>query len=181
MHIMIDLETLSSNSNAAVIQIGAVAFGLAHIGPEFKATIDIADAMKYGEVSPSTLKWWMSQSDSARTSAMSGTTPLVDALHDLNAFIEAQGKDVQFWAHATFDFPVIMNAYNACGVKPAIPYKKMRDLRTLEMFWSDFIAWEAREGTHHDALDDAKFQASHAQLMLREADTALQRRQDEAA
>ena len=178
-HIMIDLETLSSNSNAAVIQIGATVFDLTSMGPDFKATIDVEDAMRYGEVSPSTLKWWMSQSEEARKSSMGGEETLISALQGLNTFIAAQG-DVLFWAHATFDFPVIMNAYNAAKVKAGIPYKKMRDLRTLETFWSDFIVWEPRGGVHHDALDDAKFQARHAQLMLCEADTALQRRKDAA-
>lgn len=181
LHVMLDLETLSSNSNAAVIQIGAVAFDLSSMGPNYKATIDIADAMKHGEVSPSTLKWWMTQSDAARTSSMSGITTTADALNGLNTFITSLGDpyELQFWAHATFDFPVIMSAYNAAGIKAAIPYKRTRDLRTLESFWSDFIAWDARDGTHHDALDDALFQAKHAQLMLREADTALQRRSDD--
>ncbi len=178
---MIDLETLSSNSNAAVIQIGAAAFGLAHIGPTYKATIDVADAMKYGEVSPSTLKWWMGQADAARASAMDGDQSLAQALQGLNGFINSLSGEHEFWAHATFDFPVIMSAYNAVGIKAAIPYKKTRDLRTLESFYGQFITWEPREGIHHDALDDALYQARHAQLMLREADTAIQRRADDAA
>ena len=178
MHVMIDLETLSSNSTAAIIQIGAVAFDLSSIGPTYKSSIDIADALKHGEASASTIKWWMEQSDAARASAMTGQESLVRALQGLNGFVNGLPGEHEFWAHATFDFPVLMNAYNATGVANAIPFRRTRDLRTLESIFGQFITREARSGVHHDALDDAMFQARHAQLMLREADTALQRRID---
>lgn len=51
----------------------------------------------------------------------------------------------------------------------------MCDLRTLEFVAGDFIKWEKREGIHHDATDDAIFQAKHAQKMLRVVDTMQQR------
>lgn len=179
-HVMIDLETLSSNSHAAIIQIGACVFDLKEIHQGFRAAIKPDDAMRFGEVSGATLKWWMEQEDAARKSVMSGTDALETALRSLNTFVEScGGKGACFWAHATFDFPILMNAYEKVGIKPSLSYKRMRDLRTLEDFFGRFITWDERTGTHHDALDDARYQAHHAQKMLRIADTTIQRQIDD--
>lgn len=181
-HIMIDLETLSSNSDAAIIQIGAIAFsanrGLLD-GEGFRVTVDFEDAMKYGSISGSTLKWWMDQDNAARASVTGGTVKLHEALGFLNNYIGKFPGDLQFWAHATFDFPILQNAYSKVGLRSALPYKKMRDLRTLEEVAGEFITWDKRQGIAHDALDDAKFQALHAIKMLQEIDTMQQRRRDQ--
>lgn len=163
-HVMLDLETLSSSSKAAVIQIGAVVFDLEELHSVFKATIGVADAKKYGEVSNDTLD-----------SAFSGTDSLAIALDKFTTFVNKVPGKPKFWAHATFDFPIIANAYRATGNKFCIPYRDMCDLRTLEFVAGDFIKWEKREGIHHDATDDAIFQAKHAQKMLRVVDTMQQR------
>lgn len=75
-HVMLDLETLSSSSKAAVIQIGAVVFDLEELHSVFKATIGVADAKKYGEVSNDTLD-----------SAFSGTDSLAIALDKFTTFV----------------------------------------------------------------------------------------------
>lgn len=168
-HIMIDLETLGNHSDAAIIQIGAVVFDLEQLGESFKATIDIEDAMRHGKVTASTLKWWMQQSEDARQSVMSGTEKLSDALERLNEFVKKIGGKKQFWSHATFDFPILSNAFKATGKQNAIQFRECRDLRTLESFYGDRIGWYAREGIHHDALADCIFQAMNTQLMLRVA------------
>lgn len=80
LNCMIDLETLSSSPRAAIIQIGATIFDEETIFTKHKATIDIEDAMKYGEVSASTLKWWLRQSEAARDSAFYGEELLPDRL-----------------------------------------------------------------------------------------------------
>lgn len=75
----------------------------------------------------------------------------------------------QFWSHATFDFPVLTSAYLATDLKSAIPHRRCRDMRTIEMFFGNKIEWPTREGVHHDALDDAIFQTIAVQRMLKVA------------
>lgn len=167
-HLMLDLETLSSSPRAAIIQIGAVVFTEDEIGgPGFKATIKLESAMCHGEVSASTLRWWMQQSDAARKSVISGQDSLTVALVNLAAFIQQLPQETLFWSHATFDFPVLISGHLALDLPYPIPHKQQRDLRTLEMFYGGSIEWDDRGGVHHDALDDAKYQALHAQRMLR--------------
>lgn len=180
-HIMVDLETLSSSPTAAIIQIGAVVFNIKELGPVFKVTIDLQSAMANGEVSASTLRWWMSQSDKARESVMNGDPSLFDALTSFRRWVLYQAgisshsygdeakNEFKFWAHATFDFPILESASRSSNV--ALPYhhRQCRDLRTLEEFYGNRIEWPSRAGVHHDALDDAIYQARCAALMLQHA------------
>lgn len=109
-HVMLDLETLSTQANAAIIGIGAVWFD-PH-GEQFKAEsaqeaaefgtslpydrfplcferiIDIQSCLDAGfAVSASTLKWWSEQSDEARRVAFSGEVGLREALNDFADFL----------------------------------------------------------------------------------------------
>ena len=88
--VMLDLETIGQHSNAVIVSIGAVFFNplTGNIGAEFYQVIDIEDAMKYGEVDGSTLKWWMKQNDDARSIFNTNDTmPLKDALLEFNEWI----------------------------------------------------------------------------------------------
>jgi hypothetical protein len=108
-HVMLDLETLSTQANAAIIAIGACWFDphgeqfkeepVSHSAVEkpeyaslfplcFERTIDIQSCIDAGfAVSGSTLKWWMEQGDEARRYAFSGETGLREALNDFTDFL----------------------------------------------------------------------------------------------
>lgn len=180
MHVMLDLETMSSESDAAIVQIGAVGFDLGAIGRTFKVNIDPEDAKLYGSVSHATMDWWDKQLEETRTSVFTGGKDLQLGLSNFTYWVkDFFNDDIQFWAHATFDFPILDHAYKQLGLQNPVKYRKARDLRTLESFFGKLITWEKREGVHHDALDDAIFQAKHPQSMLRVWDTALQRHIDD--
>lgn len=161
-HGMIDIETLDTNPTASIIQIGIVDID----GNYEKWTIDLDDSLKHGTISGETLKFWLRQGDKARASISCGGWSLRGALLDLNSFIEL--NRVEFlWSHATFDIPILTNAFKQVGLEPAWDFKKLRDLRTIEHFTGDKITWKAREGVHHDALSDAEYQIEHLKLMLK--------------
>ena len=90
VNVMLDLETLSTSTDAAVIAIGAVAFdeNAVHTDESFYVAIDLNDAIYHGHVSGDTLKWWMWQSSEAKKASFEGTTPVVNALVQFNNFIE---------------------------------------------------------------------------------------------
>ena len=160
--IMLDLETLGTRHNAVIISIGACYFNrdTGEIGGRFSVNVN---PDRFGDkftMDYETVKWWFAQSQAARDSAMSDPIGLDEALRRLNSFVTYK-DDVVLWSHATFDVPILMNAFDTLGIKFAVPYRNTRDLRTL-MDLADHRSETPREGTHHNALDDATFQATYA-------------------
>lgn len=159
--VMLDLETLGTSHDALIVQIGACVFDrmTGEIGETFKKTMSapLASKEKFS-VDYDTVKWWMNQSDAARASVMNGDTYLPEALIELKSFL--WGDDTLVWSHATFDMPILQHAFGVFGIKE-LPYRNMRDLRTL-VDLAKYTTRLERGGVHHDALDDAKFQAAYA-------------------
>ena len=163
-HVMIDLETLDTAATAAIVSIGAVFFDPDHneLGDTFYRTIDVASVLGHGfSVSGDTLKWWLQQSDAARSMFASGSD-VGTVLDELAAFLGSEGKpeDLKVWGNgAAFDNVILSNAFTA--TKRATPWRFWNDrcYRTVKALHPEvpFV----REGTHHNALDDAISQAKH--------------------
>lgn len=163
-HVMIDLETLDTAATAAIVAIGAVFFDPDHneLGDTFYRAIDVSSVLGHGfSVSGDTLKWWLQQSDEARQVFANGNE-IGTVLDELAVFLESQGKteSVKVWGNgAAFDNVILANAFSA--TKRTTPWR----------FWNDrcYRSFKAlhpevpfvREGTHHNALDDAISQAKH--------------------
>lgn len=162
--VMIDFETFGNGKNACVVQVGAVYFNRRNgqIQDEFKVNIDAQSCIESGgEFDASTVYWWLSQSPEAIKSILA--EPRVDirkAMMDLNLFL-TQADNI--WSHATFDFVILTETLKRLGIKPNFRYQAARDIRTLTDLakLSTKDPQFAREGTHHDALDDCKFQVKY--------------------
>lgn len=163
-HCMIDLETLGSNPKAPVIQIGLVFFTRQGILLRSQLSIDFDDAIKYGEVDGSTIKWWLQQERQAQDNLFVNTRPIGEVADTIEKLIEAQNANF-YWSHATFDFPILLSMFRALGRKYPLPHKRCFDLRTLE-FLAGPIDWDKRTGVHHSAVDDAEYQAAHTIKLL---------------
>ena len=163
-HCMIDLETLGSNPSAPIIQVGMVFFTREGINLKAQTTIDFEEALKYGEADGSTIAWWLKQSKEAQDKLFTNINTMQEATTIIEKLVEAQNANF-YWAHATFDFPVLQSWFRKQNKKYPLPYKRCLDLRTLE-FLAGKPAWEERKGTHHNALDDAVYQAEHAIKLL---------------
>lgn len=166
---MIDFETLGTGTSACVIQMGACYFGEMHELPEvrtFKCNVDPNDAVNNGAVIDApTVLWWLAQSEDARKSVTSGERlPELEAYQALNDFLS---KADEVWSHATFDFVILTEALKRYGLKPKFHYRAARDIRTLVALSTVDTKSLKREGTHHDALDDAIFQAAYCLEMLK--------------
>lgn len=164
-NVMVDLETLGNGSNAVIIAIGAVEFDTeSGLGRVFYANIDPQSCVNAGLVMDvSTVMWWMKQSDQARAAFDKPSTTLTEAL---KAFFEWYPEDANMWGNgATFDNVILSNAYKATGLNRPWPYWADRCYRTLKALHPDIAA--ARTGTHHNALDDATTQATHAIQILK--------------
>ena len=163
-HCMIDIETLSTRPNAAVLSIGAVLFDFKNltIGDLFIQSIDMEQAV--GHVDLGTVKWWMKQSDDARRDASSGKFSPTQVLTALAEWIEAEmveKKSRCMWGNgASFDLVILESQYRAVGIDTPWDFWGHRCYRTIKSLYPNVEA-DPRRGTHHNALDDAIFQVEH--------------------
>jgi DNA polymerase III epsilon subunit-like protein len=155
MHIMLDLETLGTTPGCAIVSIGACAFSMDGLGEEFYTVVDIEKNV--GDLSPSTVKWWMGQSDEARAVFSTQGVHIAEALSSFAAFWKR--CDGEFlWGHgAGFDAPILEAAYVVLGYQAPFKFFNSRDTRTLYALADTYP--KRSTGTRHNALDDAKAQA----------------------
>lgn len=167
-HIMVDLETMGTGSNAAIIAIGAVGInddGI--IDNKFYCVVDLASAVEHGGVvDASTEKWWSEQSPEARVILDDPNVERVTIEQALFAFakwfrdIGATRHKTQVWGNGSdFDNVILMNAYKRLDLdQPWSPFNN-RCYRTLKNLAPSLVI--ERIGTHHNALNDAESQAAH--------------------
>lgn len=168
IQIVIDLETYSTNSNAAIVQIGAVAFDAStgEITAEFKINVDPKSCTDAGlSVDIETMEWWSGQSREAQKSITQAPRySILDALTAFASWVREQTsyKHARIWSHATFDFVILANAFKAVGMKMPYSHRSARDLRTIvDLARVEYWKWDRGEGVHHDALDDCRFQVRY--------------------
>lgn len=162
-NIMIDLETLGLRAGCRVLSIGAVEFSAEGLGREFYTVLDADDQTKLF-VDPETEAWWARQSREARRVF---TDPKVPTSEGLRAFNEWLGNITSIsyrnvWGNgADFDQPILAAVYAMHAPELTLPWKwGSRCYRTLKNLYPSVKL--DRQGTYHNALDDAKSQAEHA-------------------
>jgi len=161
-HIMFDLETFGTAPGSVLRSIGAVAFdpwGEGH-GKEFYANIDRASCEALGlKVDPATEKWWAGQSREAENQLLANPVALTDVVKSFHDFFRASGAEYVWCQGANFDSVLWEAAAKATGVK-FMPWKfwNVRDTRTAYHLAKFNEKSVAREGTYHNALDDARHQ-----------------------
>lgn len=169
-NVMLDLETVSTSSNAAIISIGAIFFDplTGELGAEFHQPIDLESAMQHGVADASTVAWWMKQSDEARKIFNhKDSCGLEVALYDFTDWVHQHGPEVQVWGNgATFDNVILSNAYDSISYTRPWLYANDRDVRTVVELGRTLCNINPKkhlpfEGTEHNALDDAKHQARY--------------------
>lgn len=160
--VMIDFETFGNGKDKCICQVGAVYFDrvTGELGKEFKANIDARTHQKLGGVlDADTVYWWLQQSEQARASVLAPGLDIVAAMTELNQFLSDAAR---IWSHATFDFVTLVDTLKQLGVKPSFSYRVGLDLRTLTTLAGVTADGFVREGTHHDGLEDAKYQVKYA-------------------
>jgi len=120
-------------------------------------------------LNPETVKWWDGQNAEAKkilTEVDGGGEHLRDALNKLTEYLsQFDLKKVRVWGNGSdFDNAILANCYAAIGSNQPWEFWNNRCYRTLKSLQPQVKL--ARQGTYHNALDDAKSQATHAlQLM----------------
>jgi hypothetical protein len=169
--IMIDLETLATSPNAAVLTIGAVRFdpfGDDISDPKcqklyIKVDLDSCDELNL-EVNDDTIAWWASQSKEAQEEAFNpeGRIHVREAFNQLYKFSWGAKR---VWSHgASFDTVICENIFRK--LKKAVPWKfwEVRCTRTLFDLGMDPRRPPVLK---HHALEDAWNQAVGVQNVYR--------------
>lgn len=164
-HIMVDIETLSTRSNAVILSIGAVQFDLkGNILEKFHEGIDISTCVERGlHIDGDTIRWWLGQSkENIERLLKLQCSSLGTVLKIFEECFALMDKDKTcIWSHGSnFDLVVLENAYRALGTKVWWKYSNVRDTRTL--FDLANYKYVAKGG--HDALEDARSQAEAVAL-----------------
>jgi hypothetical protein len=179
--IMLDLETMSSRPNAAVISIGAVVFDyhlpwLLH--EEFYAVLEQKEQQDQYDrhVSASTFTWWCNQSAEARAVLQAYNDVPVQAesitlvLLRFSEYARRQRPSLDgVWGNGSdFDNVILHGLYNAVGIACPWRYSQSRCYRTLKTLLPDCpLPQRGEDEPAHHALGDAKYQARCAQALLR--------------
>ncbi len=155
--IMLDLETMGTNSNAAIIAIGAVRFDK-KVTDKFYEVVTLQSCVDAGlEMDASTVMWWMDQSKEARDQFKRDGIKLKFALFQFAAWA---GEGAEVWGNgASFDNAILANAYSKCGLEQPWAFYNDRCYRTVKSMNKDIKL--KRVGTYHNAVDDAESQALH--------------------
>lgn len=165
-HFMVDLETLGNSPNAPVFDIGVV-----HFDPQAREILGHTEiAVRITEsdgIDPSTVAWWMQQSEPARLAAASkietGQRPEA-AYAELSRFIHDRcpsRREVRVWGNgATFDNVILDARYRKLGITPAWTYSGHRCFRTLVNLLPSKVEGVERVGVYHSGLDDAMYQTN---------------------
>lgn len=172
-HVMLDLETVSTQPNARIIAIGAVKFAPDKgVYDKFYQAVKVfplepwiyshIDGMGF-HVDHQTIKWWTQQSPEAR--AVFTDPNAVDIDYVLDVFstwllLEDAVETVHLWGNgASFDNVILAQAYRLRNIDMPWKFWNDRCYRTVKNLYPN-VHME-RRGTHHNALDDAETQAEH--------------------
>jgi hypothetical protein len=162
-NIMLDLETMGTCPDAAIIAIGAVSFGKNFIESRFYEVIDLDSCVDGGGImEASTVLWWLVQNDAARKAITSEGVSLLTGLQHFNAWCATLGdkKDLLVWGNGSDFDNVLLNAtYARLGMALPWYYYNNRCYRTIKNLYPDIKI--TRAGTKHNALNDAENQANH--------------------
>jgi hypothetical protein len=166
LDVMCDLETMDTTLGAAIVAIGAVEFDLnkVEIGRQFYITLDLTSAIEYGlRMDPDTIKWWMRQDEKVQRAVARPQADMYNGLQMFAGWLSECGptNEIKVWGNdPAFDNGMLQLAFKAARVEQPWKFWNNRCLRTYRSLWPSIEA-DARQGTHHNALDDALYQAEH--------------------
>ncbi|MDX5369234.1 MAG: 3'-5' exoribonuclease [Alphaproteobacteria bacterium] len=183
--VMLDLETLSTRKNAIILTIGAIKFDplgditqglhdptsideLKERCPDhFYMKVNIESCRQLGmHADADTIKWWSTKPLEVKEEALGGIDrePIQVMLDKL--YFWFSGAEAVWSNGATFDIPIISDAYNMIGRKAPWKYWNERCVRTaLHLGKTEPV--KPPRGQHHHPLFDCYYQTIGVQRALR--------------
>ena len=173
-NVMFDLETLSTDYNAAIIQIGACKFDTenGNILDKFLVNVSMRDTTAKGfHVDSDTIQWWNNQNPEVLKMCMVDPVLLEEALEEFSKWYG--NESMMTWCNgANFDFPILTTSYKYFKMKTPWKYWHVSDYRTvvnLSGITKEELDLKREElgATYHNALDDSIFQTKMLVEMLK--------------
>ena len=119
--VVLDLETLSTRSNAAIVSIGAVAIDNLEIVDTFYINVDAKTCKEAGlHIDPLTVEWWSQQDMVARQALTVDPVPLDEAIDTIND-IREELSDLPLSLGKFPDFPNPIATRTETGQEVAPP------------------------------------------------------------
>lgn len=161
LHASIDIETLDLEPTAVVLSIGVALFTEdGEIVDTFYRVLDKDSQKDAGRtVRKSTLEWWEQQGDAARRVLTADGAPVSQVIAELATFLSRPLSGV--WGYGSdFDNVTVSSLCRSFGLDVPWHYKLNRCGRTVAALPppGSFVSPQ-RVGVHHNAVDDAIYQA----------------------
>ena len=166
--ISIDLETLGTNVDSAIVQIGACIYDTEEdkVVDTFNAVISYPEN-DHINVTSGTLKFWLHQMHInpeavAKVFYSPATTSLLEAFNRLFEFVKSNNKAAErVYANGTkFDLGMLEYQFKQNGIVVPWAHNADRCMRTLRDIVGH-IEFDAPNLVPHDALSDAIWQAMY--------------------
>lgn len=170
-HLMFDIESMSTEPDAAILTIGAVPFNPRGWDDEeslrAKAKLFGPITLESNEaanrhISAGTVEWWLQQNPEAIKALFDHPVNLAAALSDFAKWIAAQRPALtHVWANSpNFDCTITERAMRALKITWPFKFYQYLDLRTIKFAaYPDGDCPKIGVGTAHNAVDDAIRQA----------------------
>lgn len=165
MDCMLDLESLGTRPDCAILTLGAIKFdpfNLDKFGDGIYFRIDVDEQLSLGrQVQEDTLEWWMRQAEDVREEALgeSDRISLTSMYQQLNRFLVGVNN---IWCQGpAFDIVILENIYRQMSWPTPWQFWQIRDSRTLFGVHGD--PREKNKVGLHNALEDCVSQATAVQ------------------
>ena len=162
-NVMVDLETLDTQPSAIILSIGACLVTHGEPSVPFYRSISVDSCVDAGMTeSASTRKFWDNQPAEARAVFTDpNQIPVIQALGDFAEYLRSFGSgSVRVWGNGSdFDNVILADAYRRFGFDLPWRFYNNRCFRTVRKLIGAGMVEPERQGTYHNALDDAQHQA----------------------
>lgn len=161
--VMVDIETLGLQPSSVILSIGAVVFDSHMLGDFY---VELKHNQPGRTCDLETINWWNQQT----IPIPNGTDSLYSGLDKFRSWVNQikASSELEIWANGTdFDITILTHAVRQLDDFP-VPWKynAVRDYRTLYKLFPEVKRPEMDSSKKHNALEDAKHQAAHAELIF---------------
>ena len=159
-HVMVDIETHSTQTFAAIASVAAAVFDPHKPGitAAFYANVTKDSCEELGlHFDPKVAEWWSRQDQKVRDALLDDQKPIERVLQDFKSWFHNNGATHVWSQGASFDVPILANAFSMMGVSTPWNFMYVRDTRTIYDV-ADFDVSTVKRGAKHEAASDVMFQ-----------------------
>lgn len=136
--LMVDIETLGTDTNSTIIQIAGAYFDIetGEVGRKISLSLDVENTNGL-RLNKETMKWWVEQKNFKEI--FSGTLSEREMYHKFHEFVS---PDTLIWCNGiTFDSVMLKHQMGRFSLDFPFKYNAERDLRTIIDITERFCGW----------------------------------------